>query len=233
MTSRLLAQPARSPSGTGRAQLRPRPATRHRQRSDHHHKPGGPTPLALRSLTGQSCSSWSTSDRWHPLRPIRWGQFSGWRGCTRAMASTLWPGEITSRSAMSTSRPPTPELQDVLSCRTSTPRSCYRPSWPCRERGPRPRFDRVRLGVSADGAAAQAFYRRCGYIDSGDAPRRVKGTIEIRTGPSVVDDTLLTWEKRDQRLGAITAHPLAQPTAPGPNPDTRVMARPWRASLAA
>ena len=57
-------------------------------------------------------------------------------------------------------------------------------------------FDRVSLGVSVDGGAAQAFYRRCGYIDSGDAPRRVKGTIEIRTGLIDVDDTLLTWEKR-------------------------------------
>ena len=57
-------------------------------------------------------------------------------------------------------------------------------------------FDRVSLGVSVDGVAAQAFYRRCGYIDSGDAPRCVKGTIEIRTGLIDVDDTLLTWEKR-------------------------------------
>jgi ribosomal protein S18 acetylase RimI-like enzyme len=57
-------------------------------------------------------------------------------------------------------------------------------------------FDRVSLGVSVDGVAAQAFYRRCGYIDSGDAPRRVKGTIEIRTGLIDVDDTLLTWAKQ-------------------------------------
>ena len=57
-------------------------------------------------------------------------------------------------------------------------------------------FDRVVLGVSVDDAAAQALYRRNGYVDSGAAPRRVKGTIEIRTGPIDVDDTLLTWEKR-------------------------------------
>ena len=36
-------------------------------------------------------------------------------------------------------------------------------------------FDRVGLGVSIDDVAAQAFYRRCGYVDSGDAPRRVQG----------------------------------------------------------
>jgi ribosomal protein S18 acetylase RimI-like enzyme len=57
-------------------------------------------------------------------------------------------------------------------------------------------FDRVGLGVSIDDVAAQAFYRRCGYVDPGDAPRRVTRTIEIRTGPVDVDDTLLTWEKR-------------------------------------
>ena len=57
-------------------------------------------------------------------------------------------------------------------------------------------FDRLSLGVSVDDGAAQAFYRRCGYVDTGDAPRRVKGTIEIRTGPIDVDATLLTWERR-------------------------------------
>ena len=32
--------------------------------------------------------------------------------------------------------------------------------------------------------------------DAGVPPRRVHGTIQIRTGPIDVDDTLLTWEKR-------------------------------------
>jgi hypothetical protein len=45
---------------------------------------------------------------------------------------------------------------------------------------------------------AQALYRKCGYVDSGLSPRRVQGTIMIRTGPIEVDDTLLTWEKRFQ-----------------------------------
>lgn len=57
-------------------------------------------------------------------------------------------------------------------------------------------FARLRLGVSVDNAPAQALYRRCGYVDAGVAPKRVKGTIEIRTGPIEVDDTILTWEKR-------------------------------------
>ncbi len=59
-----------------------------------------------------------------------------------------------------------------------------------------PGFDRVTLLVGADNVTAQALYRRCGYADSGAAPRRVKGTIQARTGPIEIDDTLLTWEKR-------------------------------------
>jgi GNAT superfamily N-acetyltransferase len=61
-----------------------------------------------------------------------------------------------------------------------------------RERG----FDRLRLSVGVENAPAQALYRRCGYVDSGVPPKRVQGTILLRTGPLEVDDTLLTWEKR-------------------------------------
>jgi GNAT superfamily N-acetyltransferase len=57
-------------------------------------------------------------------------------------------------------------------------------------------FDRLRLTVSVDNAPAQAVYRQCGYLDTGLPPHRVKGTVQIRTGPLEVDDTLLTWEKR-------------------------------------
>lgn len=57
-------------------------------------------------------------------------------------------------------------------------------------------FDRMRLEVSAGSDAAQALYRKAGYTDCGVAPRRVQGTVMIRTGPLEVDDTLLTWEKR-------------------------------------
>ena len=56
-------------------------------------------------------------------------------------------------------------------------------------------FDCLRLGVSVENAPAQALYRGCGYVDAGLAPRRVKGTIAIRTGPIEVDDTILIWEK--------------------------------------
>jgi ribosomal protein S18 acetylase RimI-like enzyme len=54
---------------------------------------------------------------------------------------------------------------------------------------------RLRLSVSVDNDAALALYRHLGYGDVGVPPRRVQGTIRIRTGTFEVDDTLLTWEK--------------------------------------
>jgi ribosomal protein S18 acetylase RimI-like enzyme len=57
-------------------------------------------------------------------------------------------------------------------------------------------FDLLRLTVSVDNQPAQALYRGLGYGEVGIPPRRVQGTIVIRTGPLEVDDTLLTWEKR-------------------------------------
>ena len=51
------------------------------------------------------------------------------------------------------------------------------------------------LTVSVDNAAAQALYRKLGYRDSGAPPRRVRGTVQIRSGSLDVDDTLLMWEK--------------------------------------
>jgi [ribosomal protein S18]-alanine N-acetyltransferase len=57
-------------------------------------------------------------------------------------------------------------------------------------------FDRLRLTVSVDNVPAQSLYRSLGYVDCGVPPKRVHGTIVIRTGPIEVDDTLLTWEKR-------------------------------------
>jgi GNAT superfamily N-acetyltransferase len=55
---------------------------------------------------------------------------------------------------------------------------------------------RLRLTVGVDNEPAQALYRGLGYVDAGVPPKRVQGTIVIRTGPIEVDDTLLTWEKR-------------------------------------
>jgi GNAT superfamily N-acetyltransferase len=56
--------------------------------------------------------------------------------------------------------------------------------------------DRLRIAVSIHNQSAQDLYRGRGYTDAGFPPKRVEGTIEIRTGPIEVDDTLLTWEKR-------------------------------------
>ncbi len=57
-------------------------------------------------------------------------------------------------------------------------------------------YDRLRLTVGIDAKPAQALYTGCGYVDAGVAPKRVQGTVMLRTGPIEVDDTLLTWEKR-------------------------------------
>jgi GNAT superfamily N-acetyltransferase len=54
---------------------------------------------------------------------------------------------------------------------------------------------RLRLTVGVDNDAAQGLFSACGYRDTGTPPKRVIGTIMIRTGPIDVDDTLLTWEK--------------------------------------
>jgi GNAT superfamily N-acetyltransferase len=56
--------------------------------------------------------------------------------------------------------------------------------------------DVLRLEVSAEDESVQRLYARLGYVDSGLPPRRVQGTVVIRTGPIEVDDRLLTWEKR-------------------------------------
>jgi [ribosomal protein S18]-alanine N-acetyltransferase len=53
----------------------------------------------------------------------------------------------------------------------------------------------LRVTVSANSPGAQALYRRLGFSDTGLPPRHVQGTVQIRTGPLEVDDTLLTWEK--------------------------------------
>lgn len=55
--------------------------------------------------------------------------------------------------------------------------------------------ERVRVAVSVDNDVARSLYASRGYHDVGIAPRRVVGTIQLRTGPIEVDDTLLSWEK--------------------------------------
>lgn len=52
------------------------------------------------------------------------------------------------------------------------------------------------LSVSARSPGAQSLYRSLGFEDTGRPPVEVRGTVQIRTGPIEVDDTLLTWEKK-------------------------------------
>ncbi len=53
----------------------------------------------------------------------------------------------------------------------------------------------VRVTVSVSNDVARELYRSLGYRDAGVPPRRVVGTIQVRTGPIEVDDTLLTLDK--------------------------------------
>jgi ribosomal protein S18 acetylase RimI-like enzyme len=56
--------------------------------------------------------------------------------------------------------------------------------------------DHITVTVSGDNEASQALYGGLGYEDSGVPPRRVVGTMMLRTGPLDVDETLLLWSKR-------------------------------------
>jgi GNAT superfamily N-acetyltransferase len=56
-------------------------------------------------------------------------------------------------------------------------------------------YDRLTLTVSTSKPDVQALYERLGYRDAGLPPQRVTGTVQIRTGPLEVDDTLITLEK--------------------------------------
>jgi ribosomal protein S18 acetylase RimI-like enzyme len=90
-----------------------------------------------------------------------------------------------------------PELQDVSVRPEHRRRGVASALTAAAEREARARgFDRLRVGVSIDNEAAQTLYRGRGYVDAGIPPRRVQGTVSLRTGPIDVDDTILTWEKR-------------------------------------
>jgi ribosomal protein S18 acetylase RimI-like enzyme len=58
------------------------------------------------------------------------------------------------------------------------------------------RHGELRVTVSETNDVARGLYERLGYLDTGLAPRRVTGTVQLRTGPIEVDDTLLTLSKR-------------------------------------
>ncbi len=89
-----------------------------------------------------------------------------------------------------------PELQDVsvrLAHRRRGVASALNEA--AEEEARRRGFDRIRLTVGIDNEPAQTLYRQCGYRDVGVPPKRVQGTVLIRTGLIEVADTLLTWEK--------------------------------------
>ncbi|HUP87018.1 MAG TPA: GNAT family N-acetyltransferase [Acidimicrobiales bacterium] len=89
-----------------------------------------------------------------------------------------------------------PELQDVQVAGDHRRRGVARALIAAAEREARSRgFAALRVGVGIDNQPARALYRECGYVDVGLEPVHVKGTIEIRTGPIDVDDTIITWEK--------------------------------------
>ena len=89
-----------------------------------------------------------------------------------------------------------PELQDVSVLERYRRTGIARALTAAAEQETRARqFRRLRLSVGVHNEAAQSLYRSCGFADVGLAPIRVKGRIQIRTGPIDVDDTLLVWEK--------------------------------------
>jgi len=89
-----------------------------------------------------------------------------------------------------------PELQDVQVATDHRRRGVANTLIAAAELEARSRgFAALRVGVGVDNEPAQALYRHCGFVDVGLDPVRVKGTIEIRTGPIEVDDILITWEK--------------------------------------
>jgi GNAT superfamily N-acetyltransferase len=89
-----------------------------------------------------------------------------------------------------------PELQDVfvvVDCRRQGIASALTAAAEARAAGRGHR--RLSLTVSVENASAQALYRKLGYVRTAAPPRRVKGTVQLRTGPLEVDDTLVSFEK--------------------------------------
>jgi ribosomal protein S18 acetylase RimI-like enzyme len=51
------------------------------------------------------------------------------------------------------------------------------------------------LTVSVSNLSARRLYEKLGYLPTADPPWRVRGTVQLRTGPLEVDDTLMRLEK--------------------------------------
>jgi [ribosomal protein S18]-alanine N-acetyltransferase len=90
-----------------------------------------------------------------------------------------------------------PELQDVFVLASHRRRGVATALTAAAEERVRERGGRVlSLTVGAGNEAAQALYRRLGYERTAEPPRRVTGTVQLRTGPIEVDDVLVPLEKR-------------------------------------
>lgn len=86
-----------------------------------------------------------------------------------------------------------PEVQDVEVLERHRGRGIATALLAEAEREARARgYDRLTVTVSTGKPEVEALYRRLGYEDAGLPLRRVTGTVQIRTGPLQVDDTLRT-----------------------------------------
>ena len=56
--------------------------------------------------------------------------------------------------------------------------------------------DRLLLSYGHENAPARRLYERAGYVDAGQPPKRVEGTITIRGEPFEVNDVLVYLVKR-------------------------------------
>jgi ribosomal protein S18 acetylase RimI-like enzyme len=56
-------------------------------------------------------------------------------------------------------------------------------------------WDAISLSAGEDNLAARALYEKLGYVEAGAGRVRVKGVVELRTGPLEVDDTLVYMTK--------------------------------------
>lgn len=106
-----------------------------------------------------------------------------------------WDGHTPMGHAHLTLTDP-PELQDVEVREAYRRRGVGRSLVEDAVRRCRARGDTcLQVTVSVDNPAARTLYERLGFEDAGIPPRRVVGTVMIRTGPIDVDDTLLTLER--------------------------------------
>jgi GNAT superfamily N-acetyltransferase len=106
-----------------------------------------------------------------------------------------WAGDAVGHAHADWSKDP-PELQDVWVREDRRRRGIAAALLDAVERRAAARGHmRLALEVSEGNAAARSLYQRHGFVRSQDPPRRVVGTVQVRTGVIDVDDVLLRYEK--------------------------------------